>query len=55
LLLDEVTSALDGDNELNVCSLLRSISEQKLVVVVSHSEVLASYAHSIVKFEKENV
>ncbi len=41
-LLDEVTSDLDGENELNIMALLRSL--KKIVVLVTHrlSEIIPS-------------
>ena len=40
VLCDEPTASLDSKNAENVLQLLRDLSEQKLVIVVSHDEVL---------------
>ena len=40
VLCDEPTASLDSKNAENVLQLLKNLSEQKLVIVVSHDEVL---------------
>ena len=42
ILADEPTGFLDHENSLEVMKLLKSISEEKLVIVVSHNEKLLS-------------
>ncbi|MBR0294632.1 MAG: ATP-binding cassette domain-containing protein [Bacilli bacterium] len=49
LLCDEPTASLDSKNAENVISILKEISKDKLVIVVSHDEKLcAKYADSVI-------
>ena len=52
ILADEPTGALDEENAENIMSLLRSISKDKLVIVISHDQDLVSkYADKIVELK----
>ena len=52
LLCDEPTGALDSNNSLEVMKILKEISKKKLVIVVTHSEELASkFADRIIKIK----
>lgn len=49
ILADEPTGALDSSNGIKIMNILKEISKNKLVIVVSHDEVLASkYADRII-------
>ena len=51
ILADEPTGALDSETGAEIFELLRSLSEEKLVVVVSHDREFASeYADGIIEF-----
>lgn len=52
ILADEPTGALDENNALKIMSLIKSISKNKLVIIVSHDEELMSkYADYIVRLK----
>lgn len=52
IVADEPTGALDKDTTENVLSIIRSIAEKgKLVIIVTHSEVVASYCSRVIKLE----
>ena len=50
ILADEPTGALDSNNGIKIMNILKDISKDKLVIVVSHDEMLASkYADRIIR------
>lgn len=52
ILADEPTGNLNKENSQNICNILKSISSDKLIIVVSHNEDLAQkYADRIIKLE----
>ena len=51
LLLDEPTSALDWQNESIILKLLKQISKERLVIIVSHSNAVEMYADKVFKVE----
>lgn len=52
LLCDEPTGALDHNTSENIMKLLKSISKDKLVIVITHNEKLADkYSDRIIKIE----
>lgn len=52
ILADEPTGNLNKENSENICNILKSISSDKLIIVVSHNEDLAhEYADRIIKIE----
>lgn len=56
ILADEPTGSLDSDNSRQIIELLKEISKEKLVVVVSHDIELANkYADRIIKIEDGTV
>lgn len=49
ILCDEPTGALDGSNSIKIMEILKKISREKLVIVVSHDNMLANkYADRII-------
>jgi ABC-type bacteriocin/lantibiotic exporter with double-glycine peptidase domain len=48
LILDEPTSALDNESEIQVLEELRKMASSKILLVVSHSEKVMSYADSVI-------
>lgn len=56
ILADEPTGNLNKENSENICEILKTISLDKLVIVVSHNEDLASrYADKVIKIEDGKV
>lgn len=52
ILADEPTGALDSELSMQVCQLLKEISKDKLVIMVTHNDALAdSFCTRIVKFK----
>lgn len=52
LIADEPTGNLDKNNSLEIIKLLKKISQDKLVIIVSHNEELVSqYADGIIRIE----
>jgi len=52
ILCDEPTGALDNTNSIKIMNILKKISKDKLVIVVSHDNILASeYADRIVNID----
>ncbi len=52
ILADEPTGALDKDSEDVILSILRKIVENgKLVIIVTHSEVVASHCNRVIRIE----
>ena len=50
ILCDEPTGALDSVNSIKIMNILKDISKEKLVIVVSHDEMLANkYADRIIR------
>lgn len=56
ILCDEPTGALDSDNRIKISEILKQISKNKLVIVVSHDEELAmKYADRIIRIKDGKV
>ncbi|KHF27368.1 Macrolide export ATP-binding/permease protein MacB [Anoxybacillus sp. BCO1] len=52
ILADEPTGALDSENSINIMEILKDISQQgKIVLVVTHSQELTSYADRIIRMK----
>lgn len=52
ILADEPTGALDSENSIHIIEILKEISRQgKIVLVVTHSQELVSYADRIIKMK----
>ncbi len=52
ILADEPTGALDKENSIKIMELIKNISKDKLVIMVTHNEMLAKkYASRIIKLE----
>ena len=52
IVADEPTGALDKDTTEHILSIIRSIAKKgKLVIIVTHSEIVASYCSRIIKLE----
>ena len=52
IICDEPTGSLDSKNATSIFEILKEISKEKLVIVVSHNELLANkYADRIIKLE----
>lgn len=49
ILADEPTGNLDHENEKNILELLKQISQNKCVIVVSHSKIVYAYTDKIYK------
>ncbi len=48
---DEPTGNLDSNNSINVYNILRKLSEEKLVVIVSHDEEISTWADRVITLE----
>lgn len=55
LLCDEPTESLDKVNEENILNVLKKISEDILVVVVSHKDAVRKYADRIITISKSSI
>ncbi|MGV2805060.1 ATP-binding cassette domain-containing protein [Clostridium perfringens] len=53
-LFDEITSALDSENELIVMNLLKDLSKTKTVVLVTHNKNCFKFADNIIDLNKLN-
>ena len=52
ILLDEPTGALDSKTSISIMDLIKKISNSKLIIMVTHDEVLAKkYSNRIIKIE----
>jgi len=51
LLLDELTSALDGESEAKIMQTIRRIADQHAVLVIAHREAVLEYADKVFKME----
>lgn len=52
ILADEPTGALDKENSIKIMELIKNISKDKLVIMVTHNEMLAKkYASRIIRLE----
>jgi len=52
LLCDEPTGALDSDTSKQIMDLIRSVSKDRLVIMVTHNaEIASSYADRIIRFK----
>lgn len=55
LLLDEPTASLDGENKLSVFEMLRSVSENILVICASHDECAPEYADYVLSLDGRKI
>lgn len=56
ILADEPTGALDSCNSENIMKILKNISKKKLIIMVTHNEILAKkYADRIIKIKDGNI
>ena len=51
-LFDEPTSALDKKTARNIINIIKQISKEKTVIVVSHNNIIDKYADKILFIEK---
>lgn len=51
LLLDELTSALDGESEAKIMQTIRRLAGQHTVLVIAHREAVLDYADKVFKLE----
>ena len=51
LILDEVTSALDADTELEICENIKAISRSMTVLAISHRQAWIDIADEVVLLE----
>jgi HlyD family secretion protein len=52
LLMDEPTSALDPENERSTFKLLETIKNDKIIIIISHSDVVDEYVDEIIRIDK---
>lgn len=55
LLADEPTGALDRENSTDIMRLLKGISKEKLVIVITHDKRIAGFADEIITIEHGKV
>lgn len=55
LLLDEVTSSLDRENEKEVLNVLKNLAKTKCIILASHSKFTDQYAEKIYKIENGSI
>lgn len=55
LLADEPTGALDRDTSNEIMELLQSISENMLVVVITHDKKICCFANEIIRIENKEI
>ena len=53
LFLDEITSSLDEKNELEVFSILKEMSKQNTIILVTHSQNIKKFETNILNLESE--
>ena len=55
ILADEPTGAVDGEATKEIMEILKSISKEKTVVVITHDEEVADYADEIIEIENYSI
>lgn len=55
ILADEPTGALDEDATKAIMEILKKISKEKTVIIITHDEDVASYADEIIELENYNI
>lgn len=55
LLCDEPTASLDHENIIKILDLLKKISQNILVVIVSHNDIVDTYADQIITIEDHQI
>lgn len=55
ILADEPTGAVDGEATKEIMEILKSISKEKTVVVITHDEEVADYADEIIEIEDYDI
>ena len=56
LLADEPTGALDSKNSIKIMKILKKLSKNRLVIMVTHNEELArKYARRIIRIKDGNI
>ena len=55
LFLDEITSALDEKNEINIIKLLKKLNKEKTIIFVSHKKSSLKYCNKIFEFKKNKL
>lgn len=54
-LFDEITSALDSQNEESLMNLIKDLSKQKTILIISHKESTIKYADKIITLESGEI
>lgn len=56
ILADEVTGSLDEDNAINIFELLKKVSQDRIVIVVSHNRMLSKlYADTLLEIKDKTI
>lgn len=55
ILADEPTGALDRRNSIEIMELLKEISKERLVIVITHDQKICSFADEVVHIEKGKI
>lgn len=55
ILADEPTGALDGDTSIAIMDILKEISKEKTVIIITHDEDVADYADEVIELEDYNI
>ena len=54
LFLDEITSALDKNSEEEIMNLIKNLSKNKTIVLITHKIEIAELSDKIINLEKMN-
>ena len=52
IILDEPTSSLDKDNKKIVIELIKTISKNKTLIIITHDMSLLKYVDRVIKLDK---
>lgn len=55
ILADEPTGALDSGNSNEIMSLLKNISKERLVIVITHDQKICSYAEEVIHIQNQKI
>lgn len=55
LILDEITSALDQQNELSLLKMLDNIKKNTTIILMTHSQVASKFADNLFKVENQKI
>lgn len=55
ILADEPTGALDSDASKSIMKILKEISKERTVVIITHDEEVATYADEVVQLDNYNI